>query len=80
MGQYELFPITGEGKMMYKRMVPRWVHILAGCLVGTSITSPIQEQVPGFLLIVKVLVLPILVVSGILLWKQAIINTLLRTK
>ena len=50
------------------RIILRWVHIVLGLVILCYIYSPWHSHVP-FQVLVKFLVIPILVISGIWLWK-----------
>ena len=50
------------------RVILRWVHVVLGLVILCYIYSPWHRYVP-FQVAVKFLVIPILVMSGIWLWK-----------
>lgn len=61
-------------------MVLRWVHIVTGCLLGVVIYSPLGKQMPEASLITQICILPILVLSGLVLWNQTGLGRLLGIK
>lgn len=61
------------------RMILRWVHIILGLVILCYIYSPWAEFVP-FQLLVKFIIVPVIVVTGIWIWKFAAFNKSLRIK
>jgi hypothetical protein len=60
------------------RTVQRWVHIVFGLAVLCYIYSPFS-QYAGFRFFVKWLAVPVLVISGLWLWKPQFLTRLLKT-
>lgn len=52
------------------RIINRVLHLLAAGVIGTFVYSP-WGQDPGFRLATQAVVIPLLAVSGLMLWKQA---------
>ena len=61
------------------RSVLRWVHIFIGMFVGAYFYSPLSGTAWALPLI-KFALIPLLVVSGVVMWKQALFMRLLRGK
>jgi len=55
------------------RTIQRWVHIVFGLIVLCYIYSPLSRSI-GFQIFVKWLVMPVLVISGLWLWKPQVLN------
>lgn len=53
---------------MAKRSILRWIHIIFAIPVCGYIYSPF-DAIPSFAWIVRLIFLPILVLTGLLLWK-----------
>ena len=71
----QIMPLT-QKKL---RVVLRWVHIIVGLILLCYIYSPFGEALL-FQWIVKIFLIPLLVVSGVGLWKSTILNKWLRIK
>ena len=61
------------------RIVLRWVHLILGLVILCYIYSPLHRYAP-FELIVKWIIVPVIVFSGIWLWKFQIFNKLFGMK
>jgi hypothetical protein len=61
------------------RMILRWVHIILGLVILCYIYSPWAASV-SFQLLVKFIIVPVIVVTGIWIWKFTAFNKLLRIK
>ena len=59
------------------RPILRWFHIGGGLFVGSYFYSPLAAATWALPLI-KLVLLPLLVVSGVSMWKQAQVMRLLR--
>jgi thiosulfate reductase cytochrome b subunit len=55
----------------------RWIHIAGAALIGTFVYSPWRHD-SWFVLTMQVAVIPLLTLTGLALWKQAIVNRWLR--
>lgn len=55
----------------------RWFHIVGSIIIGTYIYSPYTSN-EAFTLIVQVGVIPLLGVTGVLMWQQAKVSKFLR--
>jgi thiosulfate reductase cytochrome b subunit len=53
---------------MRERDVMRWVHLIGSAAIGTFVYSPWRNQA-GFLLSMRVLVIPILILTGLWMWQ-----------
>ena len=61
------------------RVIFRWVHIVLGLLLLCYVYSPFSSYLP-FRLFIKIVAIPIIVLSGLWLWKFAFFNRLLGIK
>ena len=61
------------------RIVLRWVHIVIGLILLCYIYSPFSQYAP-FRFVVKWVAVPVLVVSGIWIWKFAAFNKFFRIR
>lgn len=52
------------------RVVLRWVHIVGGALIATFVYAPWGAS-PLFLALMRWGVIPVLILTGLLLWQQA---------
>lgn len=59
------------------RTVLRWTHIFIGMFVGAYFYSPLS-QTDWALPLIKFALIPLLVVSGVVMWKQPQIMRLFR--
>ena len=55
------------------RIWSRWIHLLGAGLIGTFIYSPWRSE-DGFVLLMQVGVIPVLTLTGVAMWKQAIVG------
>jgi hypothetical protein len=55
-------------KSSAKRKVVRWLHIGAGGVIATYIYSP-WGAMPAFQIAIKAIVIPLIILSGLWLWK-----------
>lgn len=62
------------------RIILRWVHIIIGLVLLCYIYSPFAEQYPLFKSFVRWIAVPIVVISGIWMWKFAAFNKFLKIK
>jgi hypothetical protein len=53
---------------MNERNLMRWIHLLGAAAIGTFVYSPWRNE-PGFLLSMRVLVIPILTLTGLWMWQ-----------
>ena len=61
------------------RPLLRWFHIGVGIFIGAYFYSPLSNF-PWALALIKFALIPLLVLSGIAMWKQAQVMRLLRGK
>ncbi len=61
------------------RTIQRWVHIVFGLIVLCYVYSPFS-QYDWFRWTVRLLVVPVLVISGLWLWKPKIFNKAFKIK
>lgn len=59
------------------RMIIRVVHIVGGLLIGAFVYAPWADNA-AFVLLMQVGVMPVLGISGVLLWQQARFNRFMR--
>lgn len=52
------------------RRIVRWIHIIGGSLIATCIYAP-WGQAPLLVSLMRWIVIPILILSGVALWQQA---------
>ena len=52
------------------RRIVRWVHIIGGSLIATFIYAP-WGQAPLLISLMRWVVIPVLILSGMVLWQQA---------
>lgn len=60
-----------------ERKVIRWLHIIGGTLLAVYVYSP-WSAIQAFDLAMKIFILPLLIASGLWLWKGMFIKKLLR--
>jgi hypothetical protein len=60
------------------RSVMRWVHVVGGALIFTFIYSSTLNDIALFEAAIKFAIIPILGISGILLWQQPRVMKLLK--
>ncbi len=58
------------------RNAARWIHLGGAAWLGTFVYSPLGSSNP-FRLATQVVVIPLLTMTGLLLWKQAQLRNLL---
>lgn len=56
-----------------KRNIVRWAHLLTGGIIATYIYSPYSE-IAAFQFIVKAVVIPLIILSGLWLWKGPLVR------
>jgi len=62
-----------------KRSIFRWVHIVCGVpMLGYIYDSP--SNTPNYAFIVRYIFLPVLLVSGLWMWKGEVVRRLLSSK
>jgi hypothetical protein len=66
-------------KNVSKRNSLRWVHIFAGSVIATYVYSPLSES-NGFSFFTKAIVIPLLIATGLWLWKGQFFRKLLLKK
>jgi hypothetical protein len=66
-------------KTHQQRNLIRWIHLITGGLIATYVYSP-WHKIYEFQLLIKFIVIPALIVSGIWLWKGTWIQKILKTK
>ena len=59
------------------RTIQRWVPMVFGLIVLCYIYSPFSQST-GFQIFVKWLVMPVLVISGLWLWKPQVVNSVFK--
>ncbi len=62
-------------KASTKRNFVRWLHIATGSVIGVYIYSP-WGQVISFQIITKAIVIPLVVLSGLWMWKGHLLRKL----
>jgi hypothetical protein len=62
-------------KASTERLILRWVHIVFGVPVIGYVYSPF-EAIPDFAWIVRFLFLPVLLLSGLWMWKGHVVRRL----
>lgn len=62
-----------------KRSILRWIHILVGIPIVGYVYSPF-ESIPDFAPVVRLFFLPILLLSGLWLWKGPALRRLILRK
>lgn len=60
-----------------QRVILRWFHLITGAILVTYIYSP-WSNILAFSFLVKFIIIPILIISGIWLWKGAQIKRLFK--
>jgi hypothetical protein len=60
-------------KPQTERKVIRWLHIIGGTLLAVYVYSP-WSAIQAFDLIMKIVILPVLIASGLWLWKGMIVK------
>lgn len=60
------------------RITIRWIHLIGGALIAASIYSPTLHASETMTAILRFGVLPLLIVSGVVLWQQPKIMKLFR--
>lgn len=53
---------------MQERNLMRWIHLLGSVAIGTFVYSPWRNE-PGFVLSMRVLVIPLLTLTGLWMWQ-----------
>lgn len=53
---------------MRERDLMRWIHLLGSATIGTFVYSPWRNE-PMFVLSMRVLVIPILALTGLWMWQ-----------
>ncbi len=66
-------------KASTRRNLTRWFHILTGAVIATYIYSP-WAAIPEFALLTKAIVLPLLIASGLWLWKGHLLKRAFRSR
>ncbi len=61
------------------RVILRWVHISLGLVLLCYIYSPFSKY-PAFKMFVRCFVVPVVVLSGLWIWKMPLLNRLFRIK
>jgi len=61
------------------RTVCRWLHIILGLVILCYIYSPFGKY-PVFNIFVKFLAIPLILLSGLWLWKPHLFNRILKIK
>lgn len=59
------------------RNLTRIIHLITAVLIGLAIYSPLRAD-PTFMLLSQVLIIPVLTISGVVMWQQPKIMKLLR--
>ncbi|MDZ7702856.1 MAG: hypothetical protein U5L04_00035 [Trueperaceae bacterium] len=59
------------------RVFSRWIHIVGAALLGTYLYSPWGSEA-WFTALMRWGVMPVLVLTGVAMWKQAQVGRLLR--
>jgi hypothetical protein len=64
---------------VWRRSTHRLVHLLLAAVLGAFVYSPFTAD-PTFRLVVQVIAVPVLVVSGLRLWRGPALRRWLRTR
>jgi hypothetical protein len=62
-----------------KRSIVRWIHIVLAIPIVGYIYSPF-EQIPNYAFVTRFIYVPILVLSGLWLWKGHVVRRLLTSR
>ncbi|MCU0432642.1 MAG: hypothetical protein MUC87_04210 [Bacteroidia bacterium] len=66
-------------KKSAQRNLIRWLHIIIGSILATYVYSP-WNQIAVFQLIVKGIAIPVIILSGLWLWKGHLLRNPARKK
>ncbi|QLE54963.1 hypothetical protein [Nostoc sp. TCL26-01] len=61
---------------MKERKLIRWIHLISSVAIGTFVYSPWRNQAE-FLLFMRILIIPVLTLTGLWMWKGQQIKQLL---
>lgn len=62
------------------RIILRWVHVIVGLVLLCYIYSPFSEKYPLFKSFTRWILVPVVVISGIWMWKFAAFNRFFKIK
>lgn len=62
------------------RIILRWVHIIIGLVILCYIYSPFPEKYPFFKSFTRWVIVPVVVISGIWMWKFTAFNRFFKIK
>jgi hypothetical protein len=62
-----------------KRSILRWIHIIMGIPIVGYIYSPFEE-IPKYARVVRFVFLPVIVLSGLWMWKGHVVRRLISKK
>ncbi|CAA9585868.1 MAG: hypothetical protein AVDCRST_MAG86-3751 [uncultured Truepera sp.] len=60
------------------RVWSRWIHLIGAWLIGAFVYSPGRDEA-WFVLVMQLGVIPVLTLTGIAMWKQALVGRWLGT-
>jgi len=66
-------------KVAQQRNLFRWLHIIAGSIIATYIYSPWAE-ISLFQILTKFVVIPLLILTGMWLWKGHLLRRMMKNK
>ncbi|MCP6760356.1 MAG: hypothetical protein NHB32_16810 [Fischerella sp. CENA71] len=61
------------------RVTMRWIHIVGAGFIGTYIYSPWSSN-SAFTALMQFVIIPVLSLTGIVMWKQALLKKLIKGK
>lgn len=68
----------GDASVLWRRRYQRYAHLAFAAWLGVVLYSPVGENAQA-LLVTRAVVFPLLVVSGLLLWKGPALRRRLRS-
>jgi hypothetical protein len=63
---------------MQERNLMRWIHLLGSGAIGTFVYSPWRDE-PTFVLSMRILVIPILTLTGLWMWQGYRLKKILKS-
>lgn len=71
--------MNGKRSPVWRRSVQRTVHLIPAFILGAFVYAPFRSE-PLFILLVQLFFFPLLVISGLLMWKGGKLRQWLRTR
>jgi hypothetical protein len=71
--------MSGRRPLRWRRSVHRAVHLVPAAVLGVFLYSPLRTD-PSAVLLVQAVVFPVLVLSGLLLWRGGRLRRWLATR